>query len=113
MINLQHLPENFAAGLNPYVRDRYAELWKKSRKRYVTIWRQQIPAGAPQNIDELITAFPDSATTLEAMRQDGVVLAPIPQGGSGSGFVRLMTTDPNVAQKYDMHEESEYWDAPE
>jgi hypothetical protein len=36
-----------------------------------------------------------------------------PEGGTGDDYAHLVTTDPIVAKKYDMHDESEFWDEPD
>jgi hypothetical protein len=48
-----------------------------------------------------------AADQLQAMLNDGVVLNP--DGGTGDDYAHLMTTDPEIARKYDMHEESEFF----
>ena len=45
------------------------------------------------------------------MLADGVTLDP--QGGTGADCVYLVTNDPAIAKKYDMHEESEFWNQDE
>jgi hypothetical protein len=42
------------------------------------------------------------------MRNDGVALD-AEAGGVGDDYAHLVTTDPNVAKKYDMVDESEFW----
>ncbi len=44
---------------------------------------------------------------LPRMQADGVVLDP--EGGTGDDCARLVTTDPALARKYDMHEDSEFF----
>ena len=46
-------------------------------------------------------------SVLEVMRRDGVVLED--DGGVGDDYAHLVTTDPAIAKKYDMVEESEFW----
>ncbi len=48
-----------------------------------------------------------AADRLEQMRKDGVVLED--QGGVGDDYALLVTTDPKVAEKYGLVDESEYW----
>jgi hypothetical protein len=59
----------------------------------------------------MISTLRSAAEHLEQMRKDGVVL----DGDSGVGddYARLVTTDPTVAEKYGLVEESEYWRAEE
>ena len=91
LIKTLSLPAEFADRLDPYVRGKYRELWRAERgaaKRYVMLSRK-----------ELLT---DEA--LAAMRADGVVEEP----AGDDEYVRLITTDPDVARKYDMHDEAEF-----
>jgi hypothetical protein len=93
LIKLLVLPEDLALQLNPYVRSRFTELWKAAQgpaTRYLRLWRK-VPA-------------PDAA--LSAMLEDGVTLET--SGGTAGDYVRLVTTDPVIARKYEMHEESEF-----
>jgi hypothetical protein len=107
LIKLLNLPANFPEQLNPYVREKFAELWRQGKKRFVTSWRNKWLTADAKSIDEMIALLRQAADTLEAMRQDGVVLEV--DGGLGDDFARLVTTDPEVAKKYDMVEESEFW----
>jgi hypothetical protein len=90
------------------VRDKYLELWKQGRKRFVKLWRHAPPSSRAASIDDLIAAAPaDAAAVLDLMKRDGVVLDD--DRGVGDDYVRLVTSDPEVAKKYDLLEESEYW----
>ena len=107
LIRVLNLPIDFSEQLNPYVRGKYVELWRQGRTRYVTLWRNKWLTSDAKTLDEMIASLRDAADTLEAMRQDGVVLAD--HGGVGDDYASLVTTDPEVAKKYDMIDESEYW----
>ena len=103
LIKLLDLPADFDEKLNPYVRSKYAELWaavRRTRKRYMLIWRNEFPAPDDASNGQ-------AADTLEAMRADGVVLEPV--GDTADDYVRLVTTDPEIAEKYGMHAEDEFW----
>jgi hypothetical protein len=56
----------------------------------------------------MIATLKAAVATLEAMKADGVVLDP--SGGTADDYAYLVTTDPDVAKKYGMHEEEEFWD---
>jgi hypothetical protein len=91
LIKLLGLSSEFATDLHPYVRDKYNELWTNvhgQAKRYVLLWREE-----------------DAPMTLEAMLEDGVQIEP--QSAPEIGYRYLVTTDSEVARKYDMHDESE------
>ncbi len=55
----------------------------------------------------MISSLRDAAAALEAMKADGVMLAP--DGGTGDDYARLITTDPEIAAKYGMHDEAEFF----
>lgn len=108
LIKLLNLPAEFAQQLNPYVRDKYADLWKQAKKRYLTLWRNKWLTTDAGTLDDMIRALRAAAAQLEAMRNDGVMLD-AEAGGIDDDYAHLVTSDPEVAKKYDMLEESEFW----
>jgi hypothetical protein len=98
LIKILTLPAEFANSLEPFVQSKFEELWHQARKRYVRAWRD-----SPLTVDDRNAEDRDRAAELERMRSDGVAFED--DGGKG----RWVTTDPLVAQKYSMVEESEYW----
>ena len=58
-------------------------------------------------MDDMIASLRSAAEALEAMRRDGVALED--EAGVADDYARLVTTDPDVAKKYDMVEDSEFW----
>ena len=114
LIKLLTLPAEFGNQLNPYVQQKYQELWSASRinqRRYIQLWRNKFLTIQAQSIDEMIESLQDAADTLRRMRDDGVTLHNL--GGTADDYSQLVTTDPGIARKYDMHDESEFWDAGE
>ena len=114
LIKLLSLPSDFGSKLNPYVQAKFLELWQASRgneRRYIRVWRINSLTRRAESIEDLIASLPDAADTLGKMRDDGVTLDL--QGGPSDDYVRLVTNDPNIARKYDMHDESEFWDEDE
>jgi hypothetical protein len=93
LIKVLSLPADFAEQLDPYVQAKFSELWKQAKRRYVTVWPNERLA--------------KDARLLEAMQHDGVVLER--DESAAHDRTRLVTTDPEVAAKYDMVEESEFW----
>jgi hypothetical protein len=83
------LPLAFAEELDPFVRDKYREFWGRTRIRYVRLREPTDP--------------------LDAMLADGVVIDEVKSARYKNEY--LVTTDPEIARKYDMHDESEFWDA--
>ncbi len=109
LIKLLGLRADFSQQLNPYVREKFNELWKQSTRRYVTLWRNKWLTAHAKTIDEMIAALRAATETLEAMRRDGVTLEG--DASVGDDYAHLVTTDPEVAHKYDMIDESEFWEA--
>jgi hypothetical protein len=108
LIKALHLPRDFAEKVHESVRPKYDELWAGTRgKRYLMLWRNKFLTVDATSLSDMITKLRDAAQTLEAMLADGVTLDP--EGGTGDDYVRLVTTDPDVAKKYDMHAEDEFW----
>jgi hypothetical protein len=109
LIKTLHLPPELAERLDPSVRDEYARLWTATRtgKRYLTLWRNKFLTTDAKSLDDMITSLRNAAETLESMRADGVILDP--SGGTGDDYAHLVTTDPDVARKYDMQDEREFW----
>jgi hypothetical protein len=112
LIKALSLPANLGDSLDPFVREKYVELWKAAHpplKRYVQIWRSKFLTLGAQSLEEIIASLQAAAATLQVMLADGVTLDP--EGGTGDDYAYLITTDSAVAKKYDMHEESEFMDA--
>jgi hypothetical protein len=111
MIKLLALPRDFSSQLNSYVREKYLDLWDAvPKKKYVTLWRNKFLTIEATKIDQMIESLRGAQQTLEAMRSDGVYLDP--EGGTSDDYAYLVTHDPEIAKKYDMHEESEFWGEP-
>jgi hypothetical protein len=105
------LPQEFGNQLADYVRPKYDELWalvNAPGKTYEALWRNKWLTAEATSLDEMIRSLREAADQLEAMKVDGVVLDA--DGGTSDDYARLVTTDPVIARKYDMHEESEFWD---
>lgn len=110
LIQLLDLPREFAEQLNPYVRGKFHELWDavhQAPKRYVLLWKTDLPPGEITSLEALIARSPQPAAILEEMRRDGVLVDPA--GTTAADAVLLVTTDRSVAHKYGMHEEEAYW----
>jgi hypothetical protein len=73
----------------------------------MTLWRNKLLTVNAKTIDEMIAGLSEASATLEAMRADGVVLDP---DGVADDYAHLVTNDPDVARKYDMQDEREFWD---
>ena len=110
LIKVRELSKEFAGQLNPYVQEKYAELWAATRAttaRYITLWRNKFLTVNAKSLDEMIESLGRAAEQLKAMRDDGVVLDP--SGGTAADYAYLVTTNPEVAKKYGMLDEHEFW----
>ena len=107
LIRTLNLPEGYAERLDPSVREKYGELWRQGRRRYVVLWRSKWPTSATETIQDMSASLRAAAETIEKMGRDGVILEP--SSGVSDDYALLVTTDPDVAAKYGMIEESEYW----
>ena len=102
LIKIVNLPNDYSQKLNPFVRAKYDELWRgahPTEKRYVTPLQTQLPVNNQNDLNTVIASLETAMSTLKAMLSDGVTLDP--------DGAYLVTTDPAVAKKYDMHDESE------
>ncbi len=115
LVDVQHLVKtlrlkrDFAASL-PYVRAKYEELWDglhAKRTRYVRLWRSRFLTLEATSIDDMIGVLAGAADELRRMKSDGVALDPA--GGTADDHAMLVTMDPAVAERYDMHDESEFF----
>lgn len=114
VIKILEIRQEFGDKLNPYVQAKFGELWTimhGAPKRFVKLWRNSFLTSRAQSFDEMIEALPVEAETLKAMRADGVTFDS--DGGTADDYACLVTTDPAVARKYDMHDESEFMDVDE
>ncbi len=87
LIRAVQLPQSLAENLNPFVRDRYLAIWRKVNAKPTRYALDRGVAG--ERLDEMLSA--------------GVVL----EGDADDSTARLVTTDPAVAKKYGMDDESE------
>jgi hypothetical protein len=107
LIKVRGLPESFALELDPYVQAKFRELWAQSRRRFVKRLRDDRLTQGITHWDQLIAALPGKKPLFDQMRDAGVVIDP--DQSPTPGYAYFVSTDPEVAQTYDMHEESEYW----
>jgi hypothetical protein len=111
MIRVLELPREFGDGLDPYVQPKFRELWMivhGTPKRFVRLWRNKFLTTDAKSLDEMIEILKNAASLLSAMRADGVTLDPA--GGHAADYAYLVTSNPDVAKKYDMHDEAEFMD---
>lgn len=111
LISLLGLSTSFAESLNSDVRPKFLELCDrrpKVPKRYVLLWRNKWLTSEAKTIDDMILALHSAAATLTEMRDAGVSLDP--GGGTADDYAHLVTTDPLVAERYGLEDESELFE---
>jgi hypothetical protein len=109
LIKALDLSLDFAGALNPFVQGKYKQLWADAHppvKRYVVLWRNKWLTAPTKSLEEMIDGLQSAADALRSMLADGVTLDP--GGGTSDDYAHLVTTDPAVAKKYDMHDEKEF-----
>jgi hypothetical protein len=111
LIKVLNSPFEFADQLDPFVQGKFKELWREARKRYVTTWRNKWLTAKAKTIGDMINMLRAAADHLDQMRSDGVILED--ESGVGDDYARLVTSDPKIAERYGMVDESEYWRADE
>ena len=74
---------------------------------HMMVWRNKWLTADAKSIDDMIDALSGAAEYLRQMKADGVTLDP--EGGTGDDYAYLVTSDPAIAKKYGMHEESEFF----
>ncbi len=109
LISTRNLPLDFGLQLDPYVRQKYQELWHIARsgaQRYLKVWQDGISASDSSGLTDLVTELRNQNDMLEAMLADGVQ---VDQSTSlRAKALVLFTSDEEVARKYNMHPEEEH-----
>lgn len=108
LIKTLNLPLEFVHQLDAFVQGKFQELWRQSRKRYVMTWRNKWLTAEAKSIEDMINLLRSAAEQLDQMRMDGVVIDD--SNGGDDDYARLVTTDPIVAERYGLVDESEYWE---
>jgi hypothetical protein len=109
LIKALTLPKDFAEKLRKSVAGEYSRLWSEvnAPRRFITLWRNKWLASKATTLPEMIGALRSAAETLEAMLKDGVTLD-VASGRVEDDYARLVTTDPEIARKYDMQPEEDF-----
>lgn len=111
LIKLLKIPREMATTLSSFVRPRFIEIWDqlhKVAKRYVLLWRNKWLTSEAQSVENMVAMLREAADQLEAMKKDGVLLDT--EGGTSDDYATLVTTDEQVAQKYGMQPEEDFFD---
>ncbi len=114
LVKILRLERDFSCRLHEDAREKYVELWDglhATRKKYVRLWRNKFLTVEAKSIDDMIEVLGGAIEELRQMKADGVALDPA--GGTADDYAYLVTTDSAVAERFDMHEESEFFDDQE
>lgn len=108
LIGLTPLPKSFAENLSPYVQTKFGELWEAANggTEYMMLWRNKFLTVDANSFDDVIEKLGNAVDLLKRMQADGVEMDP--NGGTRDDYIRLITTDPEIAKKYDMHHERDF-----
>jgi hypothetical protein len=109
LIKILSLPPDFGSTLNPYAREKYAQLWNDANprtRRFITLWRNKWLTAEARSLQDMIDELQAASDQLRAMLTDGVTLDP--NSGTSDDYVHLVTNDPVIAKKYGMHDEREF-----
>jgi len=107
LIKILRLMPDFAMELNPYVRSKFLELMDQSKTRYIMVWQRNLLTDITLPSIETYFGKRTVEELFHEMLRDGVILE---AGGIEQGFARLVTTDPEIARKYEMLDETEFWE---
>ena len=66
--------------------------------RYARLWRNKVLTAEAKSITEMADLLQGAATDLREMAAAGAVLAP--DGGVEDDYANLVTTDPDVAERF-------------
>jgi hypothetical protein len=72
--------------------------------RYTTTWRNKFLTVDANTLGEMVLMLKEAAAELEAMDATGKVTL---EDGAEDDYARLVTTDPEVAKRYDFSDEDE------
>jgi len=111
LIKVLQLPADFADSLNPFVKEKFTEIWKAVRgvtKRYVMTWCNRFLTMDARSLDEMAAMLQEAGERLQAMFAEGIELDS--RGRTSDDYALLVTTDPDIAKKYGMEDESEMLD---
>lgn len=102
------LGREFAVSIDPYVRPLYEDLCVRlatTSRPFVRIWQGILPSGLPSAGPSLAEALTAIDSSLAPLFVDGVSAELIP--GKRQTHVKLFTRDRQIAEKYQMVDESE------
>ncbi len=110
LIRTLALPLDFKEQLRGSVSAEFARLWAEinSPRRFVALWRKKWIRDEATTLENMIGGLRSAADTLKAMLDDGVVLD-VSVGGADDDYAHLVTTNPEIARKYDMQPEEDFF----
>lgn len=103
------LPIAFSEQLNPWVREKFVELWNATHgqsKRFVLPLSDRFEVIPGEAADDTVARLRAVSEDIDLAIADGILLEV--DEARGPGFFRLMTTDPQLAGAHGLHDESEF-----
>ena len=111
LIKVLSLPADFVNQLHSFVRDSFNQLWTEVHpglKRYLRLWPCPLETSTPITLGEIAKLHPSDTPILMSMQEAGVQIDT--QRDRVADGVWLVTTDPSIAAKYNMHDEADFDD---
>lgn len=108
LIKLLSLPRDYSHKLNEYVRPKFEELWQNvngTTRRYVKLAVLDAPIADEESLDDLLGSSHVLGDEWAGLKNSGVT---VERHQTLDDRLWLITTDPEIAKKFDMHEESEF-----
>lgn len=109
LIRQLQLPVGYSGQLNPYVREKYVELWNNTRgqsKRFVRPLSVGIEVLSNESSDSIVARLRANSVEVDRAVTDGIQIEA--DDTRGPGHYRLITTDPRLAEAHGLHDESEF-----
>jgi hypothetical protein len=107
LIKIRDLPRELVQDLNPFVAEKYLELWSQAKPRFIRVWRDPRLDASVRSIDDVIRVLPEMASEFTTLRDLG---AQLDLDNGVDGAIRLWLHDEDEAQSHGFVNESDYWD---
>lgn len=109
LIRQLQLPVAYSEQLNPFVREKYVELWSNTlghSKRFVRPMAMKFEIIPDEPWNTLVARLRAVSEVIDRALSEGIQLET--DEARGPGCFRLVTTDPRLAEAHGLHDESEF-----
>ncbi|MCC7419244.1 MAG: hypothetical protein IT428_03070 [Planctomycetaceae bacterium] len=109
LIRQLQLPVAYSEQLNPYVQEKYAELWMNTlghSKRFVRPISVSFKVLPEESWDAIVARLRANSDEVDRAVADGIQVEA--DEARGPGHFHLVTTDPQLAEAHSLHDESEF-----